>query len=141
MLVTKSPTAACLPWCNGFRRYPPTSRALPMNQVRLQLWYSPTYLLHTQTYATERYLLLTVLFPLHVAGQEHSMVVIFVVIQDSKTPIAIPEVCSPHHQHMHMTLIGPFLCMLCVLEKWLGTTLGYYCNRSQALDTQMRSSS
>ena len=37
----------------------------------LQSGYSPMHLLHFQAYATERYLLLTVLFPVHLEGQEH----------------------------------------------------------------------
>lgn len=62
-----------------------------------------------------------------------NMVIVFVVvIHDSKPSTAIPEVCSPHHQHMHTTFLGPFLPTLCVLEKWLGTSLGNYCSRHRA---------
>lgn len=52
--------------CNGFRRYTPPCETLPMNTGHLQTLSFPEDLLQTLAYASEKYLLLTVL-----KGQEH----------------------------------------------------------------------
>lgn len=67
-LCKKSPTQQYV--CNGFRSYTPPFRTLTTNTGHLQPWYFPKYLLHTQAYASEKYLLLTILFLIHLEGQE-----------------------------------------------------------------------